>query len=142
MPLAHRCSRINSNMIGIEMNTYDRSLAPKFTALLALREAELRSILQADHLAATQADMAPSYEVADFKDAANDMAAAVVEEAKSEHAAQELQQVLAAQRRLEQDGFGNCLDCGQAIDLRRLLALPAASLCTQCQSDREAHPAA
>ena len=73
----------------------------------------------------------------DFKDVAMEQALATVDEAKAGHAVLELEEVLAARRRLADQSFGHCLDCGEAIDLRRLAARPAAALCTTCQAIHE-----
>jgi DnaK suppressor protein len=119
------------------METYDSTLMPRFRQLLAQREADLRSILQTSNdLPAPESD-AGSHGVMDFKDVAMEQALATVDEAKTGHALLELEEVLAAQRRLTDRSFGYCLDCGEAIDLRRLTALPAASLCTACQAIHE-----
>jgi DnaK suppressor protein len=50
-----------------------------------------------------------------------------------------LRQVKAALRRVESGGFGICLDCEEAISPKRLVAVPWASRCIQCQEvlDRE-----
>lgn len=48
-----------------------------------------------------------------------------------------LQQVDAALRRLADDSYGECANCGDAIDPRRLEAKPEAPLCVACQSARE-----
>jgi DnaK suppressor protein len=45
--------------------------------------------------------------------------------------------VLAALTRLANTTYGRCLDCGEAIDLRRLNALPTAAYCTACQALHE-----
>lgn len=39
-----------------------------------------------------------------------------------------------AQDRLIDGGYGLCLECGQQIETRRLVADPAASLCIDCQT--------
>lgn len=39
----------------------------------------------------------------------------------------------AAERRLDTETFGTCVDCGAAIPVERLLASPAATRCVQCQ---------
>lgn len=106
----------------------------RIAALLNAREAELIGILRASGSHAASLD---AHEVEDLKDMAEQRANEVVDDAQSEHAAQELQQVLAARRRLAGDDFGVCLDCGQPIALQRLLLLPAASLCAGCQGQRE-----
>ena len=119
------------------METYDSTLMPRFRQLLAQREADLRSMLQASgDLPAPESDSG-SHGVMDFKDVAMEQALATVDEAKAGHAVLELEEVLAARRRLADQSFGYSLDCGEAIDLRRLTALPAAALCTACQAIHE-----
>lgn len=114
------------------METYDISLAPLFRQRLAQRQAELRAIVRASSHASEDTD-----EVVDFKDIATEQDLATLDEAKSDHAAHELEQVLGALRRLDDQSYGRCVDCGQAIDLRRLAALPAAPFCTSCQAALE-----
>lgn len=50
-----------------------------------------------------------------------------------------LHEVKAALRRIGDDSFGTCMDCGLAISPKRLLAVPWASRCILCQetADRE-----
>ena len=45
-----------------------------------------------------------------------------------------------AQDRLMDGRYGSCLDCGDQIDSKRLLADPAASLCIACQRLTEGEP--
>lgn len=47
------------------------------------------------------------------------------------------QQVREALRRIEAGTYGNCADCGREIGEERLEALPAASLCLECQRREE-----
>jgi DnaK suppressor protein len=49
----------------------------------------------------------------------------------------ELAEVRAARRRLANGDYGQCGDCGQAIDARRLEAQPAALRCAACQRGYE-----
>ena len=114
------------------METYDISLAPLFRQRLAQRQAELRAIVRASSEAGEDSD-----EVVDFKDIATEQDLATLDEAKSDHAARELEQVLGALRRLDDQSYGRCVDCGEAIDLRRLAAVPSAPFCTSCQTVRE-----
>ena len=120
------------------MKTYDSSLAPRFSQLLDKREAELRAILRSSE-SPEDASEADSHEVTDFKDMASEESLSVVDEAQANHAAEELEQVLTARQRLEDQRYGRCLDCDEAIDLRRLEAMPATPYCTACQAARE-HP--
>ena len=43
-----------------------------------------------------------------------------------------------AQDRLIDGGYGVCLECGNHIETRRLVADPAASLCIDCQTRDDA----
>ncbi|MBO4274116.1 TraR/DksA family transcriptional regulator [Microbispora triticiradicis] len=45
--------------------------------------------------------------------------------------------VLAALRRLDDGGYGRCVDCGSAVPDGRLEARPEAARCVQCQSRAE-----
>lgn len=49
-----------------------------------------------------------------------------------------VQQVTAALKRIEQDEFGDCVDCGNEIALARLQFNPCATLCIACAEAREA----
>ena len=119
------------------MSSYDSSLAQRFLQLLAQREAELRSILRTTGELAEEAAGVQPGEVMDFKDLAIEQTRAVLDDAQAEHAAQELEQLMAARRRIEGSSYGQCLDCGEPIDLRRLTALPATPYCTACQANHE-----
>lgn len=46
-------------------------------------------------------------------------------------------QIDAALNRFDDGEYGECLDCGEAVDPRRLLANPETSFCFSCQSGRE-----
>ena len=119
------------------MDTYDGSLAPRFSLLLAQGDAELHAVLRANDHLPDEASGVDLREVVDFKDVAEEQSRAAVTEAKVEHAAQELELVLAARRRLDDYSYGRCLDCSEAIDLRRLTALPATPYCMACQAIHE-----
>ena len=117
------------------METYNSAMAPRFAELLALREAELRAVLgDGDE---PQAPEAQAREVVDFKDMAVEETQAVVDEAKAEQAAEELELVVAARRRLADQTYGECLDCGEPIDVRRLFAMPGTRYCASCQQIHE-----
>jgi DnaK suppressor protein len=105
--------------------------------LLARREAELRAVLRAVGDLAEHTSDVTEGEVVDFKDMAVEETQAVVERAKAGQAALELEQVVAARRRLADGSYGECQDCGEEIDLRRLRALPATRYCTACQAIHE-----
>jgi DnaK suppressor protein len=119
------------------METYDSSQAQHFSLILDKREKELRALLHASQYPLNSVGEDAPHEVMDFKDMATEQVQDTIDEAKTEQASYELEQVLAARQRLHRGGFGDCLNCGNPIDLRRLMALPAAALCTSCQSIQE-----
>jgi len=49
----------------------------------------------------------------------------------------ELQRIAAALRRLDSGEYGDCQDCGEPIDVRRLEMDPGATLCIRCATARE-----
>ena len=51
---------------------------------------------------------------------------------------EELRAIAAAQARIDQGLYGQCIDCGEDIALARLLAQPAALRCIPCQERYEA----
>lgn len=116
------------------MDTYDSKMAARFRAALAGRAIELGAILGQETEFAREAGL---HEVGDFKDAAVQAAIAGIDEAQAAHAAVELEQVRAALRRIEEGRYGECIDCGDAIDLRRLEAMPTAACCAPCQAVQE-----
>lgn len=42
-----------------------------------------------------------------------------------------------AQQRLEDGRYGQCLGCGEAIQIPRLQAMPTAGLCLECAAERD-----
>ncbi len=123
------------------MTQFHTLMTLDFDALLTTREAELCALLAARD-AAPQDAAGSQGDVSDFKDAASGEALAAVDAAQAEHAAIELEQVLAARRRLRDHEYGVCLDCGEPISVERLQAMPATAYCASCQSDREHREAA
>jgi DnaK suppressor protein len=116
--------------------TASRQPDPAIVSLLERRAAELRALLDSDANAASVA-LQGAHEVTDFKDVAAELSQAVLDEAASTHAAIELAQVIAAQRRIAEGRYGLCTVCETEIEPKRLLALPHTPFCTACQSDRE-----
>jgi len=103
-----------------------------FAGVLRERAAELRAQLQA-----AQGNAEAAGEVIDFKDVAAEDVRAWVGDAAHAQAAREFEQVLGALRRITLGTYGQCEDCGEAIDERRLRALPATRFCTACQAIHE-----
>ena len=50
---------------------------------------------------------------------------------------EELQEIDAALRRMEDGDYGDCEECGGEIDFRRLEVQPTASRCLPCQAQHE-----
>lgn len=117
------------------IQTYGPALAPNFAKLLSQREDELRALLKTlNHFKPGDES---GHEVSDFKDMADEQTLARLDRANAQRLEAELQQVSAAQRRLAAHHYGDCLGCGEPIDLRRLTALPATPYCAACQTQLE-----
>lgn len=119
------------------MDIFGAGMEPFFRHRLDRREAELRARLDSTTDLLHEAAEAGPREVVDFKDLATEQSLAIVDEANAEHSAHELQAVSAARHRLTDHSYGQCADCGEAIDLARLMAMPATPCCTACQAHRE-----
>lgn len=118
------------------MSTFQPEMAPRFMDLLARREAQLQAVLAeeaADERAQAQAHAAGS-QVTDTKELAEEVTMSAVHEMQHAHAVAELEAVRAARQRLEAGTYGQCAACGEAIELRRLEAVPTAIRCIRCQS--------
>lgn len=48
-----------------------------------------------------------------------------------------LQEIEAAQRRITEGSYGECLDCGNPVGIERLRASPTAVRCAACQTEYE-----
>lgn len=116
----------------IAVESANASFVQQILQKLQQRETELRALL---HAAQDATGNLP--EVSDFKDVAAEESRAAVDEVAHAHAAEELAQVAAALRRIDDGTYGLCEDCGDPIDQRRLLALPATPFCTACQAIHE-----
>lgn len=116
------------------MSTYQASMAEQLSRLLSTRELELRQALQALN---EDNESASLQEVSDFKEVALRSNDAAFDERQATRIEQAARRVEAARQRLVSGHYGQCLACGQAIDLRRLLALPEAELCMDCQRQKE-----
>jgi DnaK suppressor protein len=118
----------------VAKNPFTQQLAANLTQ----RQSELRALLQS--AAAMALPEASPPDVQDFKDVAAEDARAAIDEVAYAHASEELARVVAALRRIDEGSYGQCTDCGEPIDERRLLALPATPFCTACQAIHERPP--
>jgi RNA polymerase-binding protein DksA len=76
----------------------------------------------------------------DLAEAADDAADPSQHEvtARLQRAAQaSLSNIESALQRIQTGDYGRCIECGQAIQLERLAALPMVALCMSCQRARE-----
>lgn len=101
---------------------------------LLQRAAELEAVLR---WTGVSVQPESQHEVLDFKDLAAEDRQALLDTVTLAHAAEELEQVREAQRRLRDGSYGTCQDCGEPIAAARLRALPATPYCTHCQALRE-----
>ncbi|MBA3623853.1 MAG: TraR/DksA family transcriptional regulator [Methylibium sp.] len=102
-------------------------------ALLARRENQLEQ----DVASAQVRSDAAGHEVTDRKDEANERSLAVVGSAEIERDLAELREIALARERITAGSYGECVDCGEAIDPRRLQAQPTAIRCIACQGRAE-----
>jgi RNA polymerase-binding transcription factor DksA len=99
---------------------------------IARREAEL-----AGQLRETHPPVHAVGEVMDFKELAGEAEAAALDDALDEQAVAELRQLRAARWRMDHGRYGRCDECGDAIDRRRLEALPHTPWCRTCSTALE-----
>ncbi|MGQ3050176.1 MAG: TraR/DksA family transcriptional regulator [Roseateles sp.] len=111
---------------------------PMLRQLLLYRQTELRAEVHAAQLARQrQAEQGDNPEVSDLKDGAERMQRQQTEDFQAGRDLRELQDVDDALGRLDAGTYGDCADCGEAISVARLQALPFARLCAGCQAARE-----
>ncbi|WP_339949634.1 TraR/DksA family transcriptional regulator [uncultured Albimonas sp.] len=102
--------------------------APHFKSMLETRLAELESRLHR-----IEADLdAPANP--DLEDRASERGADEVLEGLGATGLAEIRQIRAALDRIDQGTYGECLTCGEEIDVRRLELAPHAAQCMACAS--------
>jgi len=102
-------------------------------ALLVLQE-ELSAMLSSSEEAAAPVDLEAPIGRLSRMDALQEQNMAMA----NRHAARSrMKQSEAAVARFADDEYGDCLDCGESIDIRRLMAKPESPFCLQCQTRRE-----
>ena len=117
------------------MNVETQAHLTTLRGLLAFRLHELQTDLNAlqQSRARMLADV-PTTEVGDRKDEAAAEQLSDLSETTLDRTRREVTQCEAALLRLDEERYGDCVDCGEAIAWPRLLAQPAAERCTDCQS--------
>lgn len=120
------------------MNMLDKTTLKSLKTLLLGRETELLAEIDSRQKAGEAATSADMREVNDLEDQASMRERTTMQDAEVERDRNELADVRAALVRLTDGTYGTCIDCGQPIDLQRLLAMPAAARCMICQTQFEA----
>lgn len=61
-----------------------------------------------------------------------------VNEATYRKAQIRLERLQATQKKVDEENYGECLECGEDIGIKRLKTLPESTLCMSCLNEREA----
>ncbi len=96
--------------------------------------------LRLARMVATTDDELETLAARESREIAEDVATGTVGDLLSrleERERRELDDIDAAQARLEAGGFGTCEDCGKTIPLKRLRAMPTARRCAICEDRGE-----
>lgn len=121
------------------MNTLDKNTLQSLKTWLLVRETELREEIDSRQKSEEDSANAQTREVNDQEDQASSRERSTVQDAEVQRDSNELADVRAALARLTDGSYGTCIDCGQPIELQRLVAMPAAARCIACQTQFEAH---
>lgn len=119
------------------MNVETQNHLTTLRDLLVFRLSDLESQLRGDRSALAEDVAAPAGEVSDRKDAAAQRQLSEVDDAQFQRDLAETEAVKAALHRLDNGQYGDCVACGEAIALQRLLVQPAALRCAHCQAALE-----
>ena len=101
--------------------------------LLNFRLQELRAEVHAAEKDQQQRIGDLPHEVMDRKDEASDRLRSDLDGVQEQRDLDEMAQVEAALQRLDAGTYGDCVDCGESISLKRLQVQPAAQRCAPCQ---------
>ncbi len=121
------------------MNTLDKNTIHSLKTRLLARKAEMLAEIEAGQEAVDDATSVDMKEVSDLEDQASKRERTTVQDAEVQRDSNELADVRAALARLTDGSYGTCIDCGQPIELQRMVAIPAAARCIACQTQFEAH---
>ncbi len=102
--------------------------------LLEYRLRDLRRDIRGAQSARSDATLSG---VIDRKDQAESEQTSALADAEEQRDWGELARIERALSRLDHGGYGDCLECGTPIPIKRLLAQPAAELCLACQQAQE-----
>ena len=117
------------------MGSLDHRIVKEFEALLLERRAKLQKSVRArmTERRAGESRRSPEEATNAVASLGEDLEVAMLDRESREAA-----QIDAALERLARDEYGICRNCGAAIGLGRLRALPFAQRCTACQAGVEA----
>ena len=120
--------------------------APQLDTLKHLideREATLRNEIRAADAAAAERPEAVGRDVGDAVDQGDGRVQEGLAHVDKLRDQEELMAIHAARGRIAEGSYGECIDCGCEIPLKRLQAQPTALRCVPCQARHEkSHPAA
>jgi len=108
-----------------------------FRNKLLEKRAELISVVQKTEEYGRQAHSEPVG--MDLADKASSSYTKELMFSKSDSDRQLLQEVVDALRRLDDGEFGECMNCGEAVETKRLEAVPWSPFCLSCQEQAEAN---
>ena len=111
----------------------DRKRVDRFRAKIALQIAELQKAVRTGELEAHASQGKPTDE-ADKAALSHERELLLLKNAQDRQLLKNLQRALS---RVQDGSFGQCLACGGEINPKRLEALPWASYCIHCQTERE-----
>ena len=103
-------------------------------ALLAEREHVLRAEVQDVRAAVDDAPIAQGQLVDDLVAKSEERLRRGIELAEIERDQEELAGIQRARDQLVDGTYGNCVDCGEAIPIERLMVQPTALRCISCQA--------
>jgi DnaK suppressor protein len=103
----------------------------RFRQMLLTKKAELIALIQKTENYGREADN--ESETMDIADKATSSYTKEFMFSKSNNDRQLMQMITEALTRLEGGGFGECLNCGEQVEVKRLEAVPWARLCRSCQ---------
>jgi DnaK suppressor protein len=112
----------------------DKKKLEQFRKHLEERQTELRKIVARTEQDGRDADVGTAQDIADR--AANSYTKEFLFH-QSNNERQTLQMVEAALARIREGSFGECINCGEEINIRRLEAVPWTRYCIACQEKLE-----
>jgi len=120
------------------MNTVTAADYPHFAVKLQARMTALRSAVAATlSRSRSEHDAQIAGQAHDVQDEAFADLLADSDQAQISHELAEIREIDAARARMQQGTYGQCMDCGQPIERRRLEVYPTAKRCVTCQGRRE-----